>query len=73
VPSYLTGDLAGDYGYDPLSLGSDPAQVCRCTRSPNALRPLSALRPPRPGSSTSSTPGGRQRGQANDPNDQGVV
>jgi len=27
VPSYLSGDLAGDYGYDPLSLGSDPEQV----------------------------------------------
>lgn len=27
VPSYLNGSLAGDYGYDPLGLGKDPAQV----------------------------------------------
>uniref|UniRef100_A0A0D6R0F2 Chlorophyll a-b binding protein, chloroplastic n=1 Tax=Araucaria cunninghamii TaxID=56994 RepID=A0A0D6R0F2_ARACU len=27
VPSYLNGQLAGDYGYDPLKLGKDGAQV----------------------------------------------
>jgi len=27
VPIYLNGDLAGDYGYDPLGLGSDEEQV----------------------------------------------
>merc|ERR1712193_19015 len=27
VPAYLTGDLAGDYGYDPLGLGKDTEQV----------------------------------------------
>merc|ERR1711907_735301 len=27
VPPYLTGDLAGDYGYDPLGLGKDAEQV----------------------------------------------
>merc|ERR1711907_399219 len=27
VPAYLTGDLAGDYRYDPLGLGKDAEQV----------------------------------------------
>jgi len=27
VPAYLNGDLAGDYGYDPLGLGDNEAQV----------------------------------------------
>jgi len=27
VPSYLSGDLAGDYGYDPLGLGTDADKV----------------------------------------------
>jgi len=27
VPTYLNGTLAGDYGYDPLGLGTDPEQV----------------------------------------------
>jgi len=29
VPSYLNGDLAGDYGYDPLGLGKDTEQVAK--------------------------------------------
>merc|ERR1712100_1008240 len=27
IPPYLNGDLAGDYGYDPLGLGKDTEQV----------------------------------------------
>jgi light-harvesting complex II chlorophyll a/b binding protein 5 len=29
IPSYLNGTLAGDYGYDPLSLGTDAATVAK--------------------------------------------
>merc|ERR1712144_77946 len=29
IPTYLTGELAGDYGYDPLGLGKDSEQVLR--------------------------------------------
>merc|ERR1719335_335346 len=29
VPTYLTGELAGDYGYDPLGLGKDTEQVSK--------------------------------------------
>merc|ERR1719181_225192 len=29
VPDYLNGSLAGDYGWDPLGLGQDPAQVAK--------------------------------------------
>jgi len=29
LPSYLTGELAGDYGYDPLGLGKDTTQVLK--------------------------------------------
>jgi len=27
LPEYLNGELAGDYGYDPLGLGEDPANL----------------------------------------------
>jgi len=27
IPKYLTGELAGDYGYDPLGIGKDAQQV----------------------------------------------
>merc|ERR1719388_617441 len=27
LPTYLSGDLAGDYGYDPLGLGTDADKV----------------------------------------------
>jgi len=29
VPAYLNGELAGDYGYDPLGLGKDSEQVAK--------------------------------------------
>merc|ERR1719335_841191 len=29
IPTYLTGELAGDYGYDPLGLGKDTEQVSK--------------------------------------------
>jgi len=29
VPAYLNGELAGDYGYDPLGLGKDTEQVAK--------------------------------------------
>jgi light-harvesting complex II chlorophyll a/b binding protein 5 len=29
IPTYLTGELAGDYGYDPLNLGKDTEQVSK--------------------------------------------
>lgn len=28
-PSYLDGSLAGDYGFDPLGLGAEPANLAR--------------------------------------------
>jgi len=29
VPAYLDGELAGDYGYDPLGLGKNPEQLAK--------------------------------------------
>ncbi len=39
--AYLTGDLAGDRGFDPLGLGADPKNLAWCVLSP--MRP--AVRP----------------------------
>merc|ERR1712196_550698 len=33
IPAYLTGELAGDYGYDPLGLGKDVEQVRKYRKS----------------------------------------